>query len=616
MNTVSIPVTLKYSGNLSPAEKSPQIKCFLDARFNREAVTIQLDKPERSLYSAVVKGETSAASIPPTAALCFASMAWRPNEFDSPCLLDTGVTHVTLYEVAQEIVKKGKFERTMQLCMNTAQGLCKGTIDISISKMDGIDLKMPPLVGDAKALDAVPLISQYINETMETEQNMRDTFNGTENMRIPFDYSESGIQSTNGNPLPAVAFVMAETPKTNTKYWENAFETIMKRDDLLPEQWDRLNTAGKARATVLTVAYAAHYFDYVSDTVDRNTRFQQYMQSNVQAYENFGDALAMQGSGDCEDLGSVIAQSLQAFKVHKFEGETRFPPLLEMQKIARNYIPPLSLDVVRGAQVSDDVEHYGAHMNDNFIPISTFEKWMSGTRDGRQLLKQLPATPDKMSEPLPFLVGEGTGMYEPYGYDNPLLPIMSYVYRAQSLAPFKKPILHKKGEPGSFFVGSLVGMTDCYYKLGSTAPLSFWYCTKQKDGSLTRGTSYTDMMNDSPNVVLKPQPMLTRQIMGSVEEAVLRRVPPDSLILTSSHPSRAKHTILQKISDSVKQLNRAPGSPHQKANVFIRPHQINSTIGNRIISDMKQMDRIWKVDYHLEEITDKMWGYRVEFFVR
>jgi len=616
MHTVHVDLSLYYTkSNLSPAEKHPQIRCYLDGRFDREPVTIQLNDGEGSKYPVRVSGTISKTnSIPPTTALCFASMAWRTNEFGSPCLLDTGVTHVTFGEIAEGIVRSGAFERDMHLVMHTAQGLDKGQVRIKITGIEGVQLKSNIGVQLLRDTDTIPLITAYINDTIAAEQEMRDTLEGTENMRIPFDYSESGIQTTMGTPLPAVAYVMSETPKTNSMYWENAFNTIMRRDNLKSEEWNRLNVNGKARATILTICYAAQYMDYVSDTVDRNTRFQEYSRQLVLPYENFGDALAM-NSGDCEDLAAVELQCYNAFVGHKFPDE--MPIQKEMQKIARNYVPPLSLDVVRGAQVSDRVQHYGAHMNDNFIPIEKFQKWMDATREGRMIGRNLPSETEAVSN-LPFLVGEGTGMYEPYGYDNPLVSIMSYVYRAQSLAPFKKPILHKKGEPGSFFVGSLVGLTDYFYKRGTTAPMSFWYCTKQSNGTLTRGVSYKDMMNDSSRVAIKVQPALSKQIIGTVEEAVLRRIPPHPLVLTAENadrPKRAHHSVLERVSKAIDALHRSPRAQHQKVPIYIRPHQLNTNVGSRMIGDFTSMDRVWKVDYELEQITDTLWGYRMEVYV-
>ncbi len=600
--------------NLSPAEKHPQVRCFLDARFDREATTIQLDQ-EGKTYAVTVSGKLVKSAIPPTTALCMASMAWRPNSSGTPCLLDTGVSHVTFAEIAKGILSTGTFERDMHMIMHTAQGLDKGTLRIRVTGIQGVKIKDPSIIGHALCTrkDAVPLITDYINNTIGTEQAMRDTFQGTQNMRIPFDYSESGIQTTLDTPLPAAAFVMSETPKTNVLYWENAFQTIMRRDGLKPEDWNRLNKTGKARATVLTICYAAQYMDYVSDTVDRNTRIERYSRQLVSSYENFGDALATD-SGDCEDLAGVELQcynALQTIDCSQCSSELR-----EVQAMARQYVPPLSLDVVRGAQVSDQVAHYGAHMNENFVPLKTLCQWLDQTREGRQIAKTLPI--DEIESDLPFCVGEGTGMYEPYGYDNPLIEIMGYVYQAGSLEAFKKPILHRKGEPGSFFVGSLVGMTDYFYKRGQTAPMSFWYCTKQANGEVTRGASYADMMNQSDRVCIKVQPMLSRKIMSTVEEAVLRRVPPKSLTLSNIEGSahRKKHSVLDKVSQAVANLRRTPGSLHQKVPVYVRPHQLTAQSATAMIRDFTALRRVWKVDYELEQITDSLWGYRMEIFVQ
>lgn len=617
MHTIRIPLKLTFvESNLSPAESHPQIKCYLDAHFDREAVTIQLDRVGAT-YNVEVSGSSS-LGLNPQRALCFASMAWRPNASGSPCLQDTGVAHITFGEIAEGLSQGGSFEKDCPLLMHTAQGYNKGTVRIHIDKVIGV--RFDNHLGVTIESSCVPLINGYINETLQEEQGMPETFQGTENMRIPFDYSEAGIQTTHGTPLPAVSFVLTETPKTNDGYWKNAYETIMARDGLAPEDWTRLNLAGQARATILMVAYAAHYFDYVSDTVDRNTRFAQYSARLVEGYENFGDALAMAGSGDCEDLGKVIKQAMNAFIGHTFPQD--WSTHKRMQAIAREYLPILSLDVVRGAQVADQVEHYGAHMNDNFPSQYKFRQWLGRTREGRKFLQTLPSErkgevslTEAECEDLPFLVGEGTGMYEPYGYENPLLPLMAYVYRAPSLAGFKKPILHKKGEPGSFFVGSLVGLTDYYYRQGAHAPLGFWYCSKQ-GSKLSRGVSYADMMNDGENVAVKVQPLVPRSMMPTILEAISRRVPPDPLTLNpGTHAGRKRHSVLERVCKAVEGFQRAPGSIHNKVPVYIRPHQLDASAANAMIGDFSRLERVWKVAYHLEEITDKMWGYRMEIFV-
>jgi hypothetical protein len=441
---------------------------------------------------------------------------------------------------------------------------------------------------------------------------MRDTFRGTERMRMPYDMSESGVESTGGKPLPAAAYVLSEIPKSNIGYWCNAYETVMKRDELNPKEWNRLNLVGKARATILTITYMAQYLDYIGDSIDRNVRGQAYQKELVEPTENFGDPLATY-SGDCEDLATCELQVYNAFTTFDFPKDE--PRWKEMQQLASYYIPPLSLDVVNGQQVNN-VSSLGAHMNDNYIPLHQFRSAMESTREGREISNELPWNDAKFPpefKTLPFMIGEGTGMYEPLGTENPVATQMAYVYRCPSLEGFKKPISHKVGQVGSFFVGSLEGMTDYFYRRGYYAPLTFWYANHERGNS--RGVSYADMINKPETLAVIPQPFISKKLMDHVEEVIKLRVPPQPLYLKEHH-KRGKNKHLDALCEGIAQLKREPGPPYQRVPVYVRPHQINAVQGSKILTDFKKLDRIWKVDYQLENISDEIWGYRMLVYVK
>lgn len=594
--------------NFSPHERNPFIRCFLDARFDRNVTDVHLVKNHSASVSGVLK---EGYEITSRTALCFASIAWRNNETGAPCMLDTGVSHVTFKEISEGIKTHGKFTKIMHMIMHTADNLEKAQVEISIKELN-CEFKAEPVGANYPQLISAS-INQYINATMQIEQSMQETFGPqTTNMRIPYDYSESGIQSTNGTPFPAVAFVMSETPKSNDHYWENAFTVVMDRDGLKPEHWERLNDVGKARAAVNTVCYIAQYLDYIGDTVDKNVKGSRYDKNKVVPYENFGDALGLI-SGDCEDSGGANLQSTNAILEHEFNPKGLLYPIMsEIQKILKQYVPPLSLDVVRGMQVSDNTVNYGAHMNDNFIPQHMFRKAIENTREGRLISKNLQWEPNEMDN-LPFLVGEGTGMYEPYGIDLPNAKLFGLVYQCPSLEGFKKLITRKPGVTGNFFVGSLVGLTDFFFKRGANTPMSFWYTTNGK-----RGVSYDDMMNRPEKISIKIQPYVSKQLMNEISEGVLRRIPPEPLILSPLAKDAKRHhnSILEHICKSVDDFKRPTGNLNQKVPVFIRPHQITKQLANQIVSDFRKIGNIWKVDYKLEEITDKIFGYRMNVYVR
>ncbi len=529
---ITISFQIKYTNtNFSPGEANPFLKCYLDARFDRDATKVHLNDEN--------------------------------------------------YVIIKEL-----------------------------------NCKLAPSFLSSSVMSVNSSIARHINSMLEMEQQMGETFGPqTSNMRIPYNYSESGIQSTNGTPLPAVSYVMSEVPRSNDHYWENAFLTVMDRDGLTADNWNRLNIKGKARASVHTVCYIAQYLDYIGDTLDKNQKGSKFDQSLVIPCENFGDGLGLDG-GDCEDLGSANLQATNAFIAHKFnENGPLFHIMTEIQGILRQYVPPLSLDVVRGAQVSDQVVSYGAHMNDNYIPAHMFREWMGKTREGRQIMNSLP-WPDKIDDSLPFLVGEGTGMYECLGVPNPLAPVMSYVYRLESLRAFKTPITRVEGAAGNFFVGMEVGLTDYFYKNGAKTPMAFWFCDIKK--GMTRGASYSDAMNNFHNIAIRVQPNVSDPIMKQMEELTLRRLPPEPLILSPlAKDARRRHNShLEYICKSINNLNRPSGDLHQKVPVYVRSHQLNRQVADRIISDFTGANRIWKVEYKLEEITDAIFGYRMNVWVK
>jgi hypothetical protein len=598
MRHIEIPIRVKYlSSNLSAAEKHPQVWFYLDADFKREPTVVQFEHGVGEEQSIVVKGavKNTLKELPHNAAIGVASWAWRNNESGHPCMLDTGVSSILLSDIRRD----GSFQRDIHLKMRTADGLEKGIVRVSIPiSSDKLGLPVAdPFIEDNASSSR--FVSNYIDATMRQEQDMRDTLPGMDRMRMPYDYSEAGI-GPDGVPLPAVSYTIVETPKADDGYWENAARTTMKRDGLdLDHDWHRLNLEGRARATILTIAYFAQYMDYIGDTVDKNCG-NSYDQQLVQPYENFGDALATI-SGDCEDLAKAMKQCYNSFVTHKH----KHPILLEMQKIANCYVPVLSLDGVMGAQVSQQQRSYGAHMNDNFIPIDEYEAWNGGK-------------PSSKKTGLPFLVGEGTGMYEPLGYESPMLDQMRHVYAMPSLESFKKPILHTKSQVGAFFVCSLVGMTDYFYTRGAATPHSFVYVTKQPNGELTRGATYDDMINRPDRVGIVMHPTVPKRVMQKIHDQTKLRVPPRPLILTEKGLNRnPKHKGLEKVKLAVNGLGRKRTTPIEASlpiPVYLRPHQLRADIIDGMVADFTGSNRVYKVDYNVEPITDAVWGYRLQIY--
>lgn len=620
------------------SEKNPVLDCYLDRRWQREATRVPLS-PKAQIVKVSGQLPRSIKDIPETAAIGFASWAWRDNDQGNACLIDVGVASIRLSEVEQGLKSgKGTFSKEIPLIMHTVDNYEKGAIRVTFHEdhfqlNTRIESRISARVDNQVQRDMM----EYVKENMNMEMALTETIEGASRMRVPYYMGEAGMQG--GKPLPAIAYVMAETPRIDTSFWVNAHETVMRREGA---KWDSLTTTGKARMTVLTVAYMIQYLDYVSDKVDHARKhvnvgrklgyindsedpvmiaMEDHIHtdrvvepSSQEACENFGDELTS-GSGDCEDGGGGIAQLANGLKFHDFPPKPEFDKYREMQTLIRQYVPCLSLDVVNGAQVNQ-IASVGAHMNDNFIPVDMFLQDMEKTKAGKERARELRAfLKEEPMKGLLFLVGEGTGMYEPQGYKNPLEPIMGYVYSCPSLVAAKKKIEREQGVAGGFFKVSENMFTDFFYNLGDLAPLECLYCTRQSNGQLTRGASYEDMMNNRDQVAFLPKPPPSKQVMEHISERVLLRVPPRPLAVTDKGQWETKNPHLDTIVEAVKKFDRPMGSPAIKVPVYVRPHQLSAQLAKEIIRDFRKRERIWKVDYVLERITDDMYGYEMNVYV-
>ena len=603
MDSVEICGSITWTKNrLSPAEKLPQLKCFLDARFDRGVLTLPLKKTGDSIPFKITGNIDRNVPIPPTTSICFVQMAFRSNDFGVPCPVDTGVAEITFQDI-----KNNNNEIEVPLIMRTVGGIEKGAIKIKIDSMKVPRININTSINSQMIISAKELVSNYIGQVMQIEQQMPELYLGTEQMRVPYDYSEAGFRF--GYPMPSLTFCMAEIPKTNVKYWENVFDTVMKRDDLsFDRDWNKLNLDGKGRVVTHALAYAAQYNDYISDQVDKNINgSQRYDPSLLQGCENFGTVTE---AADCEDDGNAINGAHQSFiqlNLAEF-GNSQIVAsgsnLLEAQKIARGLVPVLNLDVVRGAQVKDQTVSYGAHMNVNFIPIKQFIKWIPAEIRG-----QLPDIPEHIETSRAYY-GEGTGFCDATGYVDPLLATKRKVYSCGSLQKFHLPI--QPDPERGFFVGSLNGYVSYFYHLGMQSPMGVWYTTGGK-----RGASYIDIMKSSKNIALKVQPFPPKRVMEVCKEANYSRLPPKELTLTQKDTTRrSKNHILEKIKSSVASWNRPAGDAHLKVPVYIRPHQLTEKDATAIIGDFQRQKDIWKVDYALEEINDDTWGYRMSVWCK
>lgn len=341
MRTVNIKFSLQYleCDLAAPfAEHSPELVIFLDGHFKRKPARVKLDENDlKKIYNLQVSGSIARrlGNIPLTTSIGIASFAKRKNNFGVTCLMDTGTTHITLGEISKQM-KEGSFEKELELILHTTspignnnngteQVVKKGKLLFKIQdfNLGGVEFKknnQTPL--SAPFGEAQQSMMQIIQTTMQVRNSLGDTIPGTSQIACPFDMGESGEtwqelqleanalnedEFSIGNdvagipniPLPAAAYAKFETPETNLKFWENAFQTVMDRDGLSVHQYDDLDFSEKARTMVLVNTYLTQYLDYISDTVDRNNRHFEYQARLKQGFENFGDPLVT-WSGDCE----------------------------------------------------------------------------------------------------------------------------------------------------------------------------------------------------------------------------------------------------------------------------------------------------------------------------
>lgn len=602
MKTITLDFEVSWAdSNMSKEEHHPQVRIYFDNRILRDPIIVEHAKRP---ISAQIKGEINTKlKLPHDLRVGVAAFAWRKNDYDAPCLMDIGTNHLLVSKIQDAVAGSptGEYSEKIPVIMHTVNNYVKGHLLFSFRKnaiklSPGLEFSLPSITSQLN-------ISEYIENTLRVEQRMRDTIPGTTRIRVPYYMGEYGLELAEKSPLPALAFVVTEIPKINTRFCVNALQNVMVRDGLVLADWDRLNTEGKARAAVLSVCNMIQAFDYVSDTIDKNTPDQAYDPKKIESIENFGNGLVT-GSLDCEDGGSGILSTHNAFITH--QAKKPVPQLVEAQQILHQYIPMLSLDAVKGASVGDDEDRVGAHMNDNYIPVATFMKWLRKTREGRQIAKKLPFDKIEYDETLPFMVAEGTGMYEPLGYNNPYANAANYVYQAPSLSPYRKPISHDKNVSTNFFIGSLTGLTDYFIRRGCNVG-TFTYATVQPDGTLTRGAYYHDMITAPEKIALIAADPVPKEMMKAINTAVSIRVPPEPLVLTKEGSKNKRNEHLDYICENITKKSSTANT--LSIPVFVRPYQINRKLARAVVDDFKKLPRIVGADYVEEHYTDKQYGY-------
>ncbi len=631
--------------NLAPKEVEWGLthKVFLTGHFERVPVTVHTTH-EGAKANVVVRGRLpreANGKIPAMAAVCFAGIAYHKNEVGVPVMVDIGTSHILLSEMLDsnnnnnKNVKNGiSFTKDVHLRMHTVEDQYeKAVLRITCRQ----PMKVSAHLTFAPLFISAPLISQYLDTYLRQlytkEMAMGNTIPGTDNIRAFMDISEEANESI-GAPIPALTYAYGEIPISNALFWENALHNVLKREDLVIGDFAKMDKHQKARFAFLLIDYPVTILPYIGDTIDRRSRHKEFINAAVEMLkvgcENFGECLALLG-GDCEDLIKGITKIQRALKLYiqKQRIGTNLNDLnnnnlnnqlpktdnpyelavREIDEILDQFVLLMTLYVVHGAKADDDSSKpKGAHMAGSGFPVHYFKDSMERTNEGKLLSPQLP-WPAKIDREYEFNIAEGTGMLDPRGYMDQKQMVRGYVH----FNAFKTPMAMEHGGESPFFMGGLQGWTTYFADRGASKGVgAFWY---QNGINGTRGCLYTDFTNLKTNVSLCPMPEVPLPIQQVMVEANAFCIPPEPLIL-SNRQMNVRNKLLDDVVSSVAIKKRPQPPKSTTVSQYICPHQMNKEVATQLISHFGERDRVWKLEYEREAVTDAYHGYRLISHVR
>lgn len=623
-------------------ESKPVIQMYLSSHFNRThdiggVVNIRFDEDNlQKEYVGSLIGSLKiehGKQVPITAAVGIGSYVEHFNDYGHSCYVNAGMTHVFLDEAAQAVKVQGKYDHNHDLLMKTVivsgmEPLKKGVLEVCITSVElgpaiSMDLNKKIMRGiRASAQRSEQVIEQYIQESMILEQRLPDLFKNTERVRVPMDISQTGVELTKRTFLPVASFGLIETPPTNEYYFQNAFERVMARKNMSVANYHDFDNKEKARTLAQILCYAVQSFDYIGDSAELSRRTDKFFARQKIGTEEFSDIFATL-AGDCEDGGRGIKATLKAFLSLD---NMKNPMLKEMQAIAHEYTPMLSLAVVHGAKIGDE-EGLGAHMYMPVLPKDQFAKGLEKTSSGRELLKRLgDAVVPKIMD-LPHLTCEGTGILDPVGRPQVLFEQYKYIkMNLPSFAGLKMEIPREEGTESQFYLGNYFGINaDAIenhginiggYIFGTANP--HHDPRDKRSAEMIRGCLFTDMINKKDTLAIMPQPIMSEEVMEYIQEAAPLRPPPRPLVLDLSKPlaGKEKNPDLDKFVAAVKGFKRVgKRNPNGPLNIILRPHHFNANLVQKMISDVAHAERVYDAEYNVEHITNSVYTYCLRLYV-
>lgn len=670
---VSVAFELEYvSCDLADerVESLPYLRTYFDAHFVRSEadggiINTHLDEHDLGkVYEGTLTAHVNArsAGLPETACIGFAAYAMRRNEYGMACYTEAGTSHVRLGDIIAGLRQHpGKpYEVERPLLMETARITGAPPLEKGRIRFRARTLQVGPAVTVIKAslcplgapMDVInAALSDFIEQRVNFEASLADTWPGIKNVRAPMDISSAGVELTQGCFVPIEGFALAEPDVCNVGYFQNALERSLKRRGLDVADMGALDVAHRAELAAELFTFAAESFDYISDSIDFSSRqrgaYDASLRAPAEIFSNMGVSL----SGDCEDGAKFIQTQRKAFMQLALDPKTH-PELHELQQLSSQYVYFLTLATVHGAKAEDNTEHIGAHMFGLLLPKRQVKEALSLTPLGVQVSERLPLGNGAASSEgelqgylaLPTLFCEGTGRIRPLGtgpsvtvksvvrsaiaagvvdadhplsYD-PLIAERRYVaMMMKSKGGLKTEIPHDFGAASPFYLGNLLGVTGDFMDLGFNVGAFIFGQHDAKSGTITRGAQFVDIINQTDRVALLPCAPIPLPIMAITREAAALRPPTRTFTYDPAKEvaGAAVHPEWERLKTAVANLGRKGTSPFGSVDLFVRPHQFNHASVDRMIADLVQMPLVYRVEVEREPITNDVCTYRVQLFV-